>query len=142
MRWAIAGGEVLIDKEDYERLKHYRYRVSAKGYAVRSQYRPELKRCLSVGMAHDVLGVMPDLHRPVDHKNWIKLDNRRSNLRVTTVSVNIRNQPKKTKGTGTSGVRGVYWRKDRQRYVTMVGGRSRYWKTLEAAVAALESGGQ
>jgi hypothetical protein len=51
----------------------------------------------------------------VDHFNHDTLDNRRHNFRVISKAENMQNRKGPTK-TNTSGVRGVYWRKDRKKW--------------------------
>jgi hypothetical protein len=44
----------------------------------------------------------------IDHRNHDTLDNRRTNLKITTHAENNQNKPKPM-STNTSGIRGVYW---------------------------------
>jgi hypothetical protein len=63
-----------------------------------------------------VYGFMP---KYIDHKNGDRKDNRIGNLRECTMSQNHANKgaPKSSK----SGVRGVYYRKDRNKYYARIG---------------------
>ena len=62
-----------------------------------------------------VHGKWPD---NIDHINHDRTDNRLCNLRNVTRTENQRNQSKKT--NNSSGVTGVYWRKDRQKWVAKI----------------------
>lgn len=57
-------------------------------------------------------GNWPD--KPIDHINGIRDDNRIANLRLATYSENNRNS--KLKKSNTSGVKGVYWHKSRNKW--------------------------
>lgn len=59
-----------------------------------------------------VYGIYPD--KSVDHINGIKTDNRFDNLRLATKSENAFNM--KLKVNNTSGVKGVSWRTDRNKW--------------------------
>ncbi|HCF8413778.1 TPA: HNH endonuclease [Klebsiella pneumoniae] len=60
-----------------------------------------------------VYGTLPD-DDDIDHKNRAKSDNRISNLRLKTRSLNNHNAPKKS--DNTSGFKGVSWDKGKQRW--------------------------
>lgn len=54
----------------------------------------------------------------VDHINLNGLDNRRCNLRLATNTENQRNKSKQV--NNTSGYKGVYWRKDSNKWVAQI----------------------
>ena len=75
----------------------------------------------------------------IDHKNGVITDNRAENLRLTDRSGNIANS--KLRSNNTSGVTGVYWHQDRNKwavYVQMAGKPSHVglFTDLEAAKRA------
>jgi hypothetical protein len=77
---------VLIDPEDADLVLSYTWHVRASdGYVVGSGYK--VKRIALHNLIMDVCSG----DTPVDHINRNKLDNRRSNLRVTTRSINRQN---------------------------------------------------
>ncbi|MFV9829364.1 HNH endonuclease signature motif containing protein [Bacillus velezensis] len=92
--------EFLISKEDVGLVSNYFWSLMKCGYI----YSPTLKQYL-----HRVItDCADDLY--VDHINRNKLDNRRSNLRVVTNSINQVNRPKQKsteKRTYTSPYKGV-----------------------------------
>ena len=90
--------ETLIDAEDVERVPRHRWFMHGKGY-VQSQ---------DVGLLHAfIIGAMPG--RVTDHINKNKLDNRKTNLRIVTLSENDYNS--KLSANNTSGVKGVSYHK-------------------------------
>jgi len=91
---------VLIDGEDYERVKQYSWSINT-----------PMRGRLYVRSSHHVL-----LHRfimdapegkEVDHINGNLLDNRKKNLRVCERCDNVKNRA--TNKNSSSGFRGVYW---------------------------------
>lgn len=92
------GLHAVVDR-DMDWMLEYRWCVSLQGY-------PYCNRFTPMAMHHMVLDVLPDRTRPVDHINMNKLDNRRSNLRITTPSVNSINR--RLNKNNTTGYRYVY----------------------------------
>lgn len=107
----------VVDDEDGHLAEHAWYRDSD-GYAIRrlnwvggrSGRRPVMR------LHRAVLGLADGDRREGDHINRDKLDNRRSNLRITTRAENGQNVP----GRGSSSQRGVSWRKAHQRWVVVL----------------------
>jgi hypothetical protein len=79
----ITGGYTLISPEDAELVKGYNWCVDSDGYAV--SFNPPLK------MHHLIIG-NPPAGMVNDHKNRVRLDNRRENLRHATHKVNRHNR--------------------------------------------------
>jgi len=78
----------------------------------------------------------------VDHINMDRLDNRRCNIRVASRSQNQFNQ--KIPCTNTSGIKGVWFDKRRNKWVSQIRANGlRHWvgefETLEAAAAAVKT---
>jgi hypothetical protein len=101
-------------------------------YALTSPHRGR-----QIPMHRQILDADPALH--VDHKDGDGLNNRRSNLRVATVAQNARNRA--TRRDSSSGVKGVYFDKDRLRWraAICVAGKITFlgsFSSLEAAAAA------
>lgn len=94
--YLINGEVALVDDEDFERLKYFKWFIN-KGYAVRWL----VTRCYY--MHNDVIG-HGGLNEHVDHINQIKLDNRKENLRIVSRSVNAQNAKHDKNMTGFRGV--------------------------------------
>jgi hypothetical protein len=102
-----SGHDVLLDDDDYERLKGFKYYKHKKGYAYR--FDGNYKHRKAYYIHHDVIGNIKGM--VVDHINGNKLDNRKENLRVTTNAQNIHNTGSYKKKDKTSPYKGVIWNK-------------------------------
>lgn len=103
-------GNFIIDKEDIEKVKYHKWRISHK-YVVTGLPAKGTQRDL----AHVVLDI--DARKTdlvVDHINNDSLDNRKTNLRICTQAQNCCN--KLLASNSTSGFAGVSYRKDRDVY--------------------------
>ena len=77
----IKGKEVLIDKDDYDKIKKYKFNISVYGYVTNWK----------IGRLHRyIMGKIPE-NIVVDHINGNKLDNRKTNLRFATITQNMWN---------------------------------------------------
>lgn len=95
MKLDLKNGTVLLDDEDWDRLKEYRWYINKYTKAVVS---PGISRSdpSTVAMARVIMKAPK--HLVVDHINGNRLDNRKSNLRLSTQQRNTWNrQPNKTK---------------------------------------------
>lgn len=90
-------GIALIDREDYENVKSYRWVMSRRGRQagqVAAMFRDRTGKYKGVSLHRIVLD--PPDGMVVDHRSHDRLDNRKSNLRVATYSQNAVNRtPKK-----------------------------------------------
>lgn len=104
----------LIDIEDIEKVKPFKWHKSD---LQRSTY-----YCISNNKKwrriHRLILGIEDPNILIDHINHNGLDNRKSNLRTCTNSQNLCNAkvPKNNK----SGVKGVYWSEERQKWCTQI----------------------
>lgn len=96
------GKFALVDDEDYEELRRYKWNFAPNGYAVRDIRINGIRTKTS--MHRDVNKTIAGLL--TDHINGNKLDNRRENLRSCTAGQNICNS-KKRNGS-TYKYKGVY----------------------------------
>jgi hypothetical protein len=101
----------LIDTEDLPKLKDWCFCLIPQA--------GKLKVQLTTGRTHRVYLHRLLLGEPigllVDHKNNNPLDNRKDNLRVCTNQQNMENRDVNFI-RGASGIRGVYWRPDRNKW--------------------------
>lgn len=86
----------LVDLDDYERLKHYRWQLDSKGYVYRHE---------RIALHRAITGLEYGDARVVDHINGDPLDNRKANLAVGTRGQNQQNRNKRP--NSTSRHRGV-----------------------------------
>jgi HNH endonuclease/AP2 domain len=103
------GSVSIVDDDDYEKLKDYKWYRSNKGYAYRNHYFD--KKNYIVYMHREIINAPKGL--TVDHINGNKLDNRKENLRLATPGQNQYNL-RKTKNKTTSKYKGVCWNKQRK----------------------------
>lgn len=90
-RTTIVRGYALVDAADFDDLDRFSWHLSDRGYARRSVRTPEGK-VRTVRMARQIMGLDFGDSEEVDHINRDKLDNQRSNLRLTDRTGNNRNR--------------------------------------------------
>jgi hypothetical protein len=136
-------GRTLVDDADYEHLSRWNWYVSDGGYAMRAttiRNAAGNRQFLAIRLHRYLMGLEAGDRREVDHRNRDKLDNRRSNLRVTTHAENHQNKGAK-RTAQTSAHRGVDWRADRGKWRAAYAGRDQrkhigYFDTEDEAAAA------
>jgi hypothetical protein len=117
------GKESIVDDEDYQELNKYKWFCDSNGYAVRaitiqSQNKKfGIKHKQKTILMHKVINNTPEGFE-TDHINGIKLDNRKSNLRIATSSQNKANVGLRT--DNTSGYKGVCWNKKARKWVAQI----------------------
>ena len=102
--------KAVVDDDDYELLNQYKWHCNPDGYAVRNVWNS--RKCKTISMHRFIINT-PD-GMLTDHINHDRLDNRRSNLRVCSLSqnhINLRNTINRT-----SGKRGVSWDKKSRKW--------------------------
>lgn len=109
----ITGGQVTIDKDDYELVSQYKWHVGDTGYAVWRGIKDGVKQTIRM---HRLIMQTP-AYKVTDHINHDKLDNRKSNLRICTQSDNMRNKTNQGKG---------YWyHKQNNNWIVEINGKHR-----------------
>jgi hypothetical protein len=109
------GKVALVDDDLFDELSRWKWcahRIGRKVYATRSVWSPKRKL---VFMHREVLrlsGTDPGVR--TDHQDGDGLNNTRANLRASTVQQNAWNCG--VSSVNTSGFKGVYWHKQRQRW--------------------------
>jgi hypothetical protein len=115
---------VIVDESDYDWLNQWSWMAkiddsTGSFYAVRSPYDGQGNKLPEIRMHRLILGLGPRDGRKGDHKNHNTLDCRRSNLRIADNFQSTRNR--RTFRNNTSGYKGVQWRKDRRKWVCVIG---------------------
>ena len=128
----IDGKQVFIDLEDVNKLQGYAIRISKDGYPVVSIERKS-------EYIHRLVMNFPDGN--IDHKNRNKLDARKANLRVCSMSENLANTTKRI--TNTSGFKGVMFFKRDSKWQAQITKDYKkihigYFDTAEAAAIAYD----
>lgn len=109
---------MLVSAHRYEWVNQWNWfaefdKRSGDYYAARRDYSGDKPRRI---MLHDVL--IPHDLPTTDHISGDTLDNRDENLRPATVKENSRNRKRPI--DNTSGYKGVWWRKERNRWVATI----------------------
>lgn len=113
----------LIDIEDIDKVKEYRWHLTAYGYVRTNEPRGNGKNTGS-RLHRKILGDIPKGFE-VDHINQDKLDNRKSNLRIVKPIDNINNNYASAPRTST-GFKYIYHQKNANNYRVLY---TRYGKT-------------
>jgi hypothetical protein len=109
------GKFALIDDEDWDLVKNYRWYVRTSGYVYSSKpywHKIEKKYKPKNFLMHRL--ICPH-YKMTDHIHGDKSDNRKSELRECTNQQNQWNRSKKSK-SGTSKFKGIYWNKMRGKW--------------------------
>jgi len=110
---------VLIDEEDYDLIKDYKWSVRKHRntfYSV-ANIKKDNKRHTTIQMHRLIIGLYDE--RIIDHKNRNGLDNRKENLRVCTNFENAKNARKRKDGK-TSKYKGVSFRTSHDKFLSRI----------------------
>jgi hypothetical protein len=107
-----AGRVALVDDEDYELVIKYRWRPKRESHTTYAM--ATAPGDSTIKMHQVIMGA-----NGVDHRNGDGLDNRRSNLRLATVSQNAMNK-KRCRRPTVSGYKGVAWRHERSTWIARI----------------------
>ena len=99
------GKFALVDDEDFEYLNQWKWTCVGRGYAQRKYSIKGGRKGINMYMHRDIVSIPKD--KFIDHINGNGLDNRKSNLRICTLSQNNANRKKSI--NGTSMYKGVSW---------------------------------
>ena len=100
----------LIDKEDYEKCKVLRWSKLSDDYVI--------NRKTNTRLHHFVLGFTQKKGIEIDHKNKIRLDCRKHNLRIVDRSQNNMNKDKQS--NNTTGHKNIWYDKSRKCWVAEI----------------------
>lgn len=126
-------GRIQIDLEDVDKVKNYKWGISCGNY-IKGKINGK-----QILLHRFIMGVVDNKEVDVDHIDGNPFNNRKSNLRVCSHTENMRNQ--KQSKSNTSGRKGVYWRKDVNKWVAGITVDKKYihigyFKTKEEAIEA------
>jgi len=107
----------LVDDEDYERVNQYKWCINSNGYAVTS-YRDSNGKRKAMKMHRFILNLNKG-DSLVDHRDTIRINNQKYNLRVASFVENLRNQ--KINKNNKSGFKGVRLHKPSSLYIAQIG---------------------
>ena len=131
--------EVLIDKEDIEKIQKYYWNVKPDGNNKTKFYVQTTEKGKRIHLHRYILN-LPKYNGKncVDHRNGNTLDNRKENLKVCTLKENLQNM--KLSKRNKCGIKGVSWCNSQQRWrvyknKTYLGS----FKTVEEARTALQN---
>lgn len=128
----------LVDDEDYEDISALSWYYHHTGYAVRKYRRIDGTQGMEL-MHRRILGLEEGNPLEGDHKNRITLDNRRSNLRAVTSSVNNENR---SLGRKSSQAIGVSRQRNKWRAYIKIDGKQKHlglFETQQEAKVAYEA---
>jgi hypothetical protein len=115
------GGEAfaLVDADDLPLVEGKAWYLTAKGYARHSFREPGAPdRKVSCLMMHQVIGRHPPGSLPrgvmIDHRNRVRTDNRKENLRLILAGGNSQNATSANQARG--GFKGVSWNKNASKW--------------------------
>ncbi len=103
--YTLKGEKFYFDLEDYDLIKDYCWHITAQGYLA-------CKRKENILMHRLIMNAPSTME--VDHINHNTVDNRKQNLRICATYQNAMN--KGASNISTSGVRGVYWYSQQQKW--------------------------
>ncbi len=132
-RYGKITGKALIDLENFEKIKSYKFYLCPEGYAKCGVNKSSI-------LLHRIITNAKN-NETVDHISQDKLDNRNNNLRLVTSSQNGMNRG--LNSNNSSGIKGVYKRKDMNKWMAkiMVNRKSihlGYFFTIEEATKACQ----
>ena len=119
----------LVDDRDFELLNKRKWCILKSGrdfpYAVRWEWNKEYKRSFLILMHRAIMDLNYGDKKQVDHINGNGLDNRRTNLRICTITQNRRNS---APFIGTSKYKGVSWSNHKKKWRVQIfyGGRLKH----------------
>lgn len=115
---------IIIDTEDWDKVKEHKWGIT--NYTNNSQPYARTRRDNKNLPLHHVIAGKPSAGMVVDHINHEStLDNRKSNLRIVSYFQNAQNRTR-NKNKKSSQYKGVYWRKDTERWRALLMHEGKY----------------
>lgn len=107
------GEEFYFDKEDYDLIKNYTWSINDQGYVITVPFGKPIRMHILIMNRLDA-----NDDKDIDHINHNRKDNRKENLRIVEHFQNITYC--KTYSNNTSGRKGVYWDKSRNKWMACI----------------------
>ena len=107
----------IVDDQDFEYLNQWKWSFDGR-YATRSKHIKIEKNEYKSKKVYLHHLLVDKSYGVIDHINRNPLDNKRSNLRVTSVSANIRNG--NLRKNNSSGTTGVYFDKNKKKWLSQI----------------------
>jgi len=108
------GEQTIVDDDDYEYLSQFKWRLDNYGYARRGR---RINKKYSLIYIHRLVNKTPEGFM-TDHINRDKLDNRKTNLRSVSNSINQYNTA--LRPLNTSGLKRLFWNKNSKRWIARI----------------------
>lgn len=120
----------IVDAEDVEKIKDYKWHLNTQGYAATNIKNTTLQ------MQHLVVDIKNNRQKKTDHEDRDRLNNRKTNIRFCTQKENARNRGKSK--NNTSGHKGVSWNKNLNKWDVRITANQKqiflgYFNSLRAA---------
>ena len=108
----------LIDDDDFDRVTQHPWTITPDGYAITKICFGEKgnRKQRTVSLHRLIMGEPKDIQ--IDHRNGVRLDCQKSNLRRTDRSGNCRNRQKHVRTS--SQYKGVHWKKEMGAWVAQI----------------------
>ena len=110
------GKAALVDDEDFDYINQWKWHFHRTGYAARGYNKKYMHRVI---LERYNFNLGQRYINEIDHINHNGLDNRKSNLRLATISQNQQNS--QIKRNNKSGYKGVVFRKDANKWRAQIG---------------------
>ena len=117
--------QFLFDEDDLEKVMKYTWHINSNGYVRTNATDIDTHKQKKLSL-HRIIMNENDPNIIIDHINGNRTDNRKSQLRRVTPMQNSQNH--KEYKTNTSGVTGVYWNKNKNKWQASINenGRLKY----------------
>ena len=110
------GQEFLVDINDYDLIKNYKWHIDIYGYALsKIEYNGQQR---TIKMHRLIMDVLENNEIEIDHINRNGADNRRENLRFADRTLQMINTGLSSRNK--SGIKGVYWMNSVQKWAAQI----------------------
>lgn len=121
--------ETFIDTEDLDKIQNFAYKFTASKFRTPDDYyalatiylgiKDGIPRYSTVRLSRIVMDCVGNRRVVVDHRNYDTLDNRKNNLRVSSIDKNVKHRGRLNKNN-TSGYRNVTWSESYKKWIVQL----------------------